>query len=95
MRYAWRFVKEYGFTMSEAMKRAWMQFKLKAMMQAGVAEFFFKTISGHVIHAYGTLLNTPKTKGVRNNSDTCVTFYDIEVQGWRSYRIENLIKFVC
>ena len=91
---AWRFVKEFGFTMSEAMRVAWMQFKLRARMLKGTVEFFYKKVNGEVRHAFGTLLNVPVTKGVRGSVKGCQTYYDMEVQDWRCYRIENLLS-VC
>lgn len=87
---AWRFVKEYGFTMSDALKQAWMQFKLRARMTKGVVEFFYKKVNGEVRKAYGTLLNVT-TKGTGFSHKGCQCYYDMEVQAWRSYRIENLI----
>ena len=92
MRTAWVFVKEYGFTMSEALKQAWMQFKLRAKMAKGVVEFFYKKLNGEMRHAYGTLLNVPATKGVRGGHKGCQTYYDMEVQDWRCYRLENLVS---
>ena len=80
--------------MSDAMKQAWMQFKLRAKMTKGVVEFTFKKVDGTLRKAWGTLLNVPATKGVRTSPRGCQTYWDIEVQSWRCYRIENLIEFV-
>lgn len=91
MREAWRLSREFGLSMSEAMKQAWLVFKLKAMMAKGIAEFFYKTIGGKVIHAHGTLLNVPKTKSNRGTSAMCQVYYDMDVLDWRSYRKENLL----
>ena len=35
MTLAWQFVKNNGFTMGEALKVAWMNFKLKAALKQG------------------------------------------------------------
>ena len=91
---AWRFVREYGFTMSDAMKQAWMQFKLRARMAKGVVKFFYKKVDGSLREAYGTLLNAPHTQGVRSSAKGCQTYFDMECQAWRCYRLENLVK-VC
>ena len=92
MQAAWRFVKEYGFTMSEAMKQAWMQFKLRAKMTRGIVEFIYKKVNGEIRKAHGTLLNAPHTQGVRRSNAGCQTYYDVDVQDWRCYRIENLMS---
>lgn len=94
MHAAWRFVKEFGFSMSDALKQAWMQFKLRAKMTQGVVEFIYKKVNGEVRHACGTLLNPPKTKGVRTSYYGCQTYYDMGVQDWRCYRLENLLSIV-
>ena len=92
MHEAWRFVKEYGFTMAEAMKQAWMQFKLRARLLRGVVEFVYMKVNGEVRTAHGTLLNVPATKGVRRGCQTCQTYWDMDVDDWRCYRIENLLE---
>lgn len=94
MRLAWCFVKSYGFTMADAMKQAWLQFKLRAKLASGVVEFFYKKVDGEVRKAHGTLLNPPHTKGMHRSYYGCQTYYDMDVQDWRCYRIENLIEFV-
>ena len=42
MSLAWSFVKRNGFSMSEALKVAWANLKLKAVLQKKVVEFFFQ-----------------------------------------------------
>lgn len=39
---AWTFVKRNGFTMSEALKVAWANMKLKASMKERIVKFYFK-----------------------------------------------------
>ena len=39
MSLAWQFVKRNGFTMSEALKCAWANIKLKAKMYKGIVKF--------------------------------------------------------
>lgn len=39
---AWQFVKNNGFTMGEALKVAWMNFKLKAALKVKSVVFHFK-----------------------------------------------------
>ena len=39
---AWTFVKRNGFSMSEALKCAWANMKLKAAMKQRIVKFYFK-----------------------------------------------------
>ena len=91
---AWRFVHEFGFTMSKALKQAWMQFKLRARMAKGVVKFFYMKANGSLREAYGTLKDVPATMGLRASSHACQTYYDVDVDDWRCYRLERLVR-VC
>lgn len=95
MNLAWQFVKRNGFTMSEAMKCAWANFKLKAKMQKGIVKFYFKKVDGTIREAYGTLKESllPETTGSnRKHNPTVQTYYDTERQEWRCFKIANLYE---
>lgn len=94
MKTAWQFVKMNGFTMSDAMRQAWLQFKLKARLAKGIVRFCYQKIDGSLRQAYGTLAQNlvPATGGNRRNCPTVQTYYDTEVQDWRCYRITNLLR---
>ncbi|WP_444339426.1 SH3 beta-barrel fold-containing protein [Phocaeicola plebeius] len=92
---AWTFVKRNGFTMSEAMKCAWANIKLKAAMKQRIVKFYFKKVDGSIREAYGTLKENliPATSGDnRKKNDTVVTYYDTEKQSWRSFKKANLLN---
>lgn len=55
MRLAWQFVKRNGFTMSEALKCAWANMKLKAAMKERIVKFYFQKVDGSLREAFGTL----------------------------------------
>lgn len=42
MQMAWSFVRKNGYSMSEALKCAWANFKLKAALKVKIVEFYFK-----------------------------------------------------
>lgn len=94
MRTAWQFVKCNGFKMSEALKQAWLQFKLKVKMTRGIVKFYYQKVDGTIREAYGTLAERllPPTGGNRRTNKTVQTYYDTEVEDWRCYKIANLIK---
>ena len=95
MRIAWQLVRKNGFTMSEALKTAWLNFKLKMKMRYGIVKFYYQKISGEIREAYGTLRADlmPQTKGAdRKSNPTVQVYYDSECEGYRCFKIANLVK---
>lgn len=95
MSLAWQFVKRNGFTMSEALKVAWANMKLKAAMKQRIVKFYFQKVDGRVREAYGTLKENliPATSGDnRKKNDTVATYFDTEKQSWRSFKKANLLN---
>lgn len=92
---AWSFVKRNGFTMAEALKTAWRNFKLKSAMQTRIVKFYFTKVDGTIREAYGTLKENllPATQGTgRKANDTIQTYYDTEKAEWRCFKKANLIR---
>ena len=90
MSLAWQFVKRNGYTMSEALKTAWANMKLRAQMKHRIVRFYFRK-------AYGTLKESilPPTQGTgRKANETLQTYYDTERQEYRSFKRANLVE-VC
>lgn len=94
MSLAWQFIKRNGYTLSEALKTAWANIKLKAKMKKGIVKFYFQKVDGSLREAYGTLKESmlPETKSERKQNVTIQTYYDTERQSWRSFKRANLIK---
>jgi len=95
MRIAWQLVRKNGFTMSEALKTAWLNFKLKMKMRRGIVKFYYQKISGEIREAYGTLRADlmPQTKGAdRKSNPTVQVYYDSEREEYRCFKIANLVK---
>lgn len=95
MSLAWQFVKRNGMNMSEALKAAWKNIKLKAAMKLGIVKFYFQKVDGTIREAYGTLRETllPATQQTssRKTNPTTQTYYDTEKQEWRCFKKANLI----
>lgn len=92
---AWTFVKRNGFSMSEAMKCAWANMKLKAAMKQRIVKFYFMKVDGSVREAYGTLKENliPATNGDnRKKNDTVQVYFDTERQEYRCYKKANLLN---
>lgn len=97
MSLAWQFVKRNGFTMSEALKLAWVNIKLKAAMKQRIVKFYFQKVDGSMREAYGTLKENliPATSGDnRKRNDTVQVYFDTEKQEYRCYKKANLIS-IC
>lgn len=97
MTLAWQFVKRNGFTMSEALKAAWANIKLRTAMNNRIVKFYFQKVDGSIREAYGTLKENliPATNGDnRKRNDTVQVYFDTEKQEWRCYKKANLIS-IC
>ena len=95
MSLAWQLVKRNGFSMSEALKCAWANMKLKVAMKQRIVKFYFKKVDGSVREAYGTLKENliPATSGdSRKKNDTVQVYFDTERQEYRCYKKANLLK---
>lgn len=95
MQLAWQFVKRNGCTISEALKVAWSNFKLRSMMSLSIVKFYYQKVDGSRREAFGTLSNklipAIESENTRAKNDTVQTYYDTEVQGWRCFKKLNLI----
>lgn len=92
---AWSFVKHNGFTMAEAMKTAWRNYKLKSAMYGRIVKFYFVKVDGSLREAYGTLKDNlvPATQGAgRRTNDTLQTYFDTEKGEWRCFKKANLVR---
>ena len=96
MQMAWQFVKRNGYSMSEALKVAWANFKLKTAMKSRIVRFYFLKVDGSTREAFGTLAEgmIPAIAGTdpRKPNDTIQTYYDTEKQAWRCYKRANLLR---
>lgn len=94
---SWTMVREQGFTMSEAMKKAWMNYKLRVAMKTRIVQFFFiKASTGELRQAFGTTDTSRysyEARGGRNgNYAHCVQYWDCEKNGFRMYKDYNLVR---
>ena len=85
MQLAWSFVRKNGYSMSEALKCAWANLKLKAALKVKIVEFYFKKTDGTLRQAFGTLMSdrVPETKGTKKTAENCQVYFDTEVGDWR------------
>lgn len=89
---AWQFVKRNGMSLSEALKTAWANVKLKAQMQQRIVKFWFSKVDGSIREAYGTLkaAKLPESKGTgRKPNNTVQVYFDTEKQEYRCFKKAN------
>ena len=95
MSLAWQFVKRNGFTISEALKVAWANIKLKSRMNDGIVKFYFRKVDGSIREAYGTLCEKlmPAREGEskRKPNDTVQVYFDTEKLEFRCFKKANII----
>lgn len=98
MQTAWQFVKRNGMILSDALKTAWRNFKLRIAMKSRIVKFYFQKVDGTIREAFGTLAERliPATSGEdnRRKNDTVQTYFDSEKQAWRCFKKANLINIV-
>lgn len=95
MKLAWQFVKRNGYSMSEALRCAWANMKLKTAMKQRIVKFYFQKVDGTIREAYGTLNERlmPAITGTdkRAKNDTVQVFFDTEKQEFRCFKKANLV----
>lgn len=95
MSQAWQMVKRNGYTMAEALRKAWLNFKLRSKMIKGVVKFYFTKVDGSIREAYGTLnpSRLPQTKqSERKANPTVQVYYDTEREEYRCFKVANLAR---
>ena len=92
MSLAWSFARKNGYSMSEALKCAWTNIKLRALLHKKVVEFYFKKTDGTLRQAFGTLMSGRITKGTKKTADNCQVYFDCEKEEWRCFKKCNLMK---
>ncbi len=95
MSLAWQFVRKNGFSLSEALRTAWLNCKLKGLMRVRIVKFYFVKVDGSIREAYGTLKNgiLPPTKGTgRPANPTTQCYFDTEKNEYRCFKKANLLR---
>jgi len=84
---AYQIVKNTGCRFSEALTESWRLYRLSKAMREKPVAFVYKTKSGFEREAVGTL-----TEASANDTNYSVfIYYDVQKEGFRSFRSENYI----
>ena len=96
MQLAHQFIRKNGMSLSEALKTAWANIKLKAAMKSRIVKFYFQMVDGTLREAYGSLaegiIPSIESDGSRKQNETCQTYYDCEKEAWRCFKKANLLR---
>lgn len=44
----WQFIRKNGYSRSEALKKAWLNIKLKAAMRQKIVKFYYQKVDGSI-----------------------------------------------
>lgn len=96
MNLAWQFIKQNGFSLSVALKKAWLNIKLKMAMLKEETRFTFIKKDGSIREAVGHLTDmafaTIKGTSDGKQNDKLQSYYDTEKQAWRCFYKCNLVS---
>lgn len=97
MQMMWQFIRKNGYSRSEALKKAWLNIKLKAAMRQKIVKFYYQKVDGSIREAFGTLKESllPMTQGTEKKANsTLFTYFDSERESWRSFKRANILS-IC
>lgn len=84
-------IKNQFNSFADALKKAWVIIKLRASMKKKIVSFKFKKVDGSIREAKGTLNIEYQRKTDKVPNYSVMNYFDVEVNGWRSFKVENLI----
>ncbi len=89
---AWELARTTGKTFAICLAKAWALYRLTKRMRTGIVLFCYEKTDGTLRRAKGTLRDVAAlVKGSGAESPKTVRYFDVEVNAFRSFRIENLI----
>lgn len=93
MRRAWQIARATGKAFAVALSKAWALYRLTKQMRAGVVRFAYEKADGSLRRATGTLREVATLiKGTgRPDDGRTVRYYDVDADGWRSFKVENFV----
>lgn len=74
-----------------ALRHAWVVIKLMQKMKKQSVSFVYRKVDGTIREAIGTLNVQYERKTDSAPKYDSVAYFDMDAQGWRSFKVENLI----
>lgn len=88
---AWELVKATGKAFAICLAKAWNLYRLANRMKKGTVKFAYEKVDGSLRKAVGTLKDLNYIPKGKESSLKTFSYFDIEANGFRSFRINNLI----
>lgn len=89
---AYELMKATGKAFAVCLSRAWALYRLTKRMHKGVVTFAYEKADGSLRKAKGTLKDVENLiKGTGTPNYKTVRYFDIDADGFRSFKVENLI----
>lgn len=85
-------MKATGKAFSVCLSRAWALYRLTKRMHREVVTFTYEKVDGSLRKAKGTLKDVQSLiKGTGTPNYNTIRYFDVEANGFRSFKVENLI----
>lgn len=85
-------MKATGKAFSVCLAKAWALYRLTRQMHNGIVLFAYEKADGTLRKAKGTLKDVQNfVKGTGAENYKTVRYYDVEANGFRSFKVENFI----
>ena len=89
---AYALMKATGKAFAVCLSRAWALYRLTKQMHKGIVSFAYEKSDGSLRKAKGTLKDIQNLiKGTGSENYKTVRYFDIEANGFRSFKVENFI----
>ena len=89
---AYELMKATGKAVAVCLSRAWALYRLTKQMHKGIVSFAYEKSDGSLRKAKGTLKDIQNLiKGTGSENYKTVRYFDIEANGFRSFKVENFI----
>lgn len=90
--YAHEIMRATGKVFAVCLSKAWAIYRLSKRMKNEVVTFCYEKADGTLRKAKGTLRDTQSlVKGTGSANYKTMRYFDIEANGFRSFKVENLI----
>jgi len=88
-----------GYNLNQSLTTSSMIELLQIQLMNGTAHFIYRKKDGELREAFGTLLPKVVTNNINGCGEprsyyNCQAYFDIESQGWRSLKYENLVTIL-
>ena len=89
---AYDLIRATGKTFAVCLSKAWALYRLTKQMHKGIVSFAYEKSDGSLRKAKGTLKDIQNLiKGTGSENYKTVRYFDIEANGFRSFKVENFI----